>query len=70
MAKLNLKDFKIEFPMDYEGNHTNEQLIEWLKFEFGISTFIPMDNPLSEIDLESCKVSVGYATLDGEPIVL
>jgi hypothetical protein len=70
MAKLNLKDFKIEFPMYYEGNHTNEQLIEWLKFEFAISSFIPTDNPLSEIELESCKVSIGSATLDGEPIVL
>lgn len=33
--------------------HTNEQFEEWVKFQTGDTPHISMENPLSDIDMES-----------------
>jgi hypothetical protein len=69
MAKLNLKDLKIEMPKDFNGKPNDAEFVEWLEYEFGARSDIKLSNPLHVIELKDCKVCVGEAKIDGKPFV-
>jgi len=69
MSKLNLKDVKIELPKDFTGKPTNVDVVEWLEYRLGARYDIKFSNPLFEIELNDCQVSVGKAMIDGKPFV-
>jgi len=66
MSKLSLKDLKIEMPLWFKGNPTENDLVEWLEYELGARADIKLSNPLQEIEIKDCKVSIGETKLDGK----
>ena len=69
MSKFNLKDLKIEIPKDFIGNPTDLDVVEWLEFRFGARNDIRLSNPLHEVELNDCQISVGRAMIDGKPFL-
>lgn len=64
MAKLSLKDVKIQLPADFATAFTEADLIEWLEWELGARFDIKQTNPLYEIELHDCKVTIGESKID------
>ncbi len=69
MAKINLKSVKITFPEDFESTPTDSEVVEWLEFELGARGDLSLSNPLVDLELKDCDVSVGDATVDNKPFV-
>jgi hypothetical protein len=69
MAKLNLKDVKIELPKEFNGNPDDVDIVEWLEYKFGARSDIRIANPLCNLELSDCNISVGEAKIDGKPFV-
>lgn len=69
MSKLNLKDVKIEMPKDFNGNPDDAEVVEWLEYRLGARSDIKLSNPLCDVELSDCVVSVGEAKIDGKPFV-
>lgn len=70
MAKLNLKDVKIELPKDFNEDFNDAQFVEWLEYEIGACSSIAISNPLHKLELKDCNVQVGSATIDGKNVVI
>lgn len=62
MSKLNLKDVKIELPKYFNGNPDDVDIVEWLEYRFGARSDIRISNPLCNLELSDCVISVGEAT--------
>jgi len=69
MSKLNLKDVKIEMPKDFNGNPNDAEVVEWLEYRLGARSDIRLSNPLCDVEISDCVVSVGEAKIDGKPFV-
>jgi hypothetical protein len=69
MSKLNLKDVKIEMPKEFNGNPDDVDIVEWLEYRFGARSDIRIANPLLNIELSDCIISVGEAKIDGKLFV-
>ena len=69
MAKLTLKDVKIELPKHFTFNPTDVDIVEWLDYRFGSRCDVRLSNPLHELELSDCQISVGNASIDGKPFV-
>lgn len=69
MSKLNLKDVKIELPKHFNGNPDDVDIVEWLEYRFGARSDIRIANPLCNLELSDCIISVGEAKIDGKPFV-
>ena len=70
MAKLILKDVKIELPKDFKEDFNDAQFVEWLEYEFGACSSIAISNPLHKLELKDCNVQAGSATIDGKNVVI
>lgn len=68
MAKLKIKDLKIDLPEGFEDDFTDAQFIEWFEYEVRRSSLHPVkisvNNPLHKIRLKDCKFKAEGATLD------
>ena len=69
MSKLNLKDVKIELPNYFSGKPDEVDIVEWLEYRFGARSDIRITNPLCNLELNDCNISVGEAKIDGKPFV-
>ena len=69
MAKLNLKDVEIEMPIGFNGNPNDAEVVEWLEYRLGARNDIRLSNPLCDIEISDCVISVGEAKIDGKPFV-
>ena len=69
MSKLSLNNVKIKFPEDFIGYPTDIELVEWLEYELGSDSTIKKSNPLSQIELKDCIVTIGEAKIDGKPFI-
>ena len=69
MSKFNLKDVKIELPKYFNGNPDDVDVIEWLEYCFGARSDIRIANPLYNLELSDCVISIGEAKIDGKPFV-
>ena len=69
MSKLNLKDVKIELPNYFNGKPDEVDIVEWLEYRFGARSDIRIANPLYNLELSDCTISVGEDKIDGKPFV-
>jgi len=69
MSKLNLKDVKIEMPKYFNGKPCDVDIVEWLEYRFGARNDIRIANPLYNVELSDCVISVGEAKIDDNPFV-
>ena len=69
MATLTLKDVKIEIPNYFTIKPTDSDIVEWLEYNLGDRSDIKLLNPLIELELSDCKISVGNANINGKTFV-
>lgn len=69
MAQLNLKDLKIELPKHFSGNPDDVDFVEWLEYCLGARSDIRIANPLFNLELSDCNISIGEAKIDGKPFI-
>lgn len=67
MTTLSLKNVKMVLPSNLSGTPSSENLAEWLSFELGQTDLIKASNPLYDIYITDCKISVGEVEIDGQP---
>lgn len=70
MSKLKINDLKIQLPSDFNGDFDDAQFVEWIEWELGKRFDIKMTNPLIDISLKDCEVSIGSALLNDKPIII
>lgn len=70
MAKLKLKDVKIEFPLWLEENPSDLDIVEWLEYNIGARFDIRLSNKLYNLDLSECIISINEASIDDKPFFL
>ncbi len=66
MSKLQLNNVKIDLPQGFDKDFDEVDLVEWLEWELGARSDIRLNNPLHDIELSDCNVSVGEAKIDGK----
>ncbi len=66
--ELKLSGVNIDLPDGFNDEFTDEQLVEWLNFEFSLAGYIQRSNPLCKIELKDCSISIKSATLNGNKI--
>jgi hypothetical protein len=68
MTHLSLKNVKIELPNYFNGNPDEVDIVEWLEYRLGARSDIRIANPLCDLELSDCIISVSEAKIDGKVI--
>lgn len=68
-ARLSLKDVKIKMPKDFNGSPNDLDIVEWLEYRFGARCDIRLSNPLYEVELNDCDISIGEAKINDKPFI-
>jgi hypothetical protein len=71
ISRIQLQGVKIDFPDWLRKKDFKEtDIVEWMEYQFGLNSSICKNNPLANLDLNDCKVTIDKFLLDGKEINL
>lgn len=71
LIDIDIQTLNIALPKNFNvENITHQQIVEWLKFNFGICGSLNETNPLCDLELSECKNNISLVLINNKHVVI